>query len=225
MRTAIDLPAEAGEHVLLTAEPTDELEDVEPTSVDAEIDQLRRGRGQHATIFNGTYLSVRAQAGRGRETSYWLNLAFVDPAPVRRAGRLRVTVALACAAPVAGMVLALLAPGIPSDLVWRLGPPAAIAALIAGLVLAIRDYRSVLVYCTRHGRVPVLRLGRALPDRRRARRFLDRLAAASERARRDAPAASYLRDEMREHRRLLDQGVLDATQFEAARAAILRAHG
>jgi hypothetical protein len=37
--------------------------------------------------------------------------------------------------------------------------------------------------------------------------------------------AHYLRDEMREHRRLLEQGVMQPEKFELAKVLILRAHG
>lgn len=49
--------------------------------------------------------------------------------------------------------------------------------------------------------------------------------AAGDRAVRRQTHGSYRRDEMKEHRRLQNAGVLNEKQFQAARGLILRAHG
>jgi hypothetical protein len=72
-----------------------------------------------------------------------------------------------------------------------------------------------------------LEISRSRPDRRRPRAFIERLKMAIRQAQLDGPPvqAHYLRDEMREHRRLLEQGVMQPEKFELAKILILRAHG
>ena len=213
--------------MLLPSDPLDELEDVEPTSIDAELEQRSRGGRRNAAIFNRHYLTVQ---WRGRGTpggEYWLNLAFLDPTPVRRAVRLRLWAAAACALPVAAVVLILIMAKPPAGLVWTLVIPGGLLAVVGGLALALHAYFDELVFCTRHGRMPVLWLRRGRPDRTSVGEFLDRLEAASAEARENhgGSRGDFLRDEMKEHRRLCDQGAFGSREFEAARASILRAHG
>lgn len=218
----------AHEHVYLVADDPDMFEDVEPTSIDAELTQSGGGRRQNTAIFNGTYLEVRTRPKRGDEQWYWLNLAFVDPQPVRRPERLRLSASAACALPTAAVVLLLLLADLPTATVWTRVLPLALLALLAGLGLALFAYFDERVYCTRHGRARVLRLVGRGSDRRRLRAFVQRLESATGQGRgryTDATPGLYLRDEMREHRRLLEHGVLTPEQFERARAEILRAHG
>lgn len=93
--------------------------------------------------------------------------------------------------------------------------------------LAARLACGRLVFCTRHGRVPVLRLMRREPDRGQVKSFLAALEEAVHRAAAARPGSHgrLLRDEMKEHRRLLEAGVLQPHDFEAAKARILHAHG
>jgi hypothetical protein len=215
------------EHVLLPSDPLDELEEVEPTSIDARLEQRGRGVDRSATIFNRHYLTVRS-CGRGASgREYWLNLAFLDPTPVRRADRLRLTAAAACALPVAAVVFILILAQPPARLTWTLILPGGLLAVVGGLALALHGYFDELGFCTRHGRRPVLWLRRSRPDRGSVRTFLDRLRAAAAEAREHhgGSRGDFLRDEMKEHRRLLDQGAFGPREFEAARASILRAHG
>jgi hypothetical protein len=227
MYHAYDVPSATCEHVTLPSDPLDLPEEVEPSTIDAEIEHERGGVSQRTTIFNGAYLSVGTRCRHGSERWYWLNLAFLDATPVRRADRLRVTAAVACALPVAAVVALLLITDPAAERLWSLYVPGAGSCMALGLGLALHDYFDRLVFCTRHGRVPVLTLRRSRPDTRSVREFLDRLDGAVSRVHRERAGARgpYLRDEMKEHRRLLEQGVMSADDFESARASILRAHG
>jgi hypothetical protein len=227
MYHAYDIPSGPQEHVLLPSEYLDAPEEVEPSTVDAEIEHESRGVSHRATIFNGAYLGVRTRCRRGSERWYWLNLAFLDPTPGRRAQRLRLTAATACALPVAAFVALLFGASPSAEQLWSLYVPATLSATALGLYLALHDYFEELVFCTRHGRVPVLRLRRSRPDTRSVRDFLDQLDRTIARAHRERAGArgAYLRDEMKEHRRLLEQGIMSPAEFESARASILCAHG
>jgi hypothetical protein len=211
------------EHIFLTS---DDLEDVEPGTINAALEQSHGGVHSTLVIFNGTYLGVRTNTS-GATREYWLNLAFLDPQPVREVSRPWPAIAGVTAALAACVLVAYFGAAAP-----RLAWPAAVVAmaLAAVLLTLVRSlYRSslTLVYCTRHGRMPVLQVFRHKPDRPRLKEFIDGMAQAVEEALAERPASrsQYLRDEMREHRRLLAQGVLTARQFEIAKTLILRQHG
>lgn len=209
-----DATAERHEHVFFTS---DDLEEVVPNTFSAEL--VQPGVGLRLRIFNGTYLAVESWRGRGE---YWLNLAFLDPAPERRVHPL--ARGFVAAPAVLGAVLLIVT--------FLLGPAwwKVAAAVITLLLLAVgyAMYRSCekLVFRTRYGRMPVLRISRHQPDRVRLSAFLARLerAIGTAVAERMTTRSQYLRDEMREHRRLLSQGVLKPHQFEAAKTLILGAH-
>ena len=221
LQPALSVSAAEYEHVYLASE---ELEDVQPTTTQAELEQSGSRQRKRVVIFNGTYLGVHASGTTAGPRSYWLNLAFLDPKPVMQPDRVWLGVA-------AGGAVLSIAAGL-TYVVAQLSGAWALALLplpvLTVLSLGIALYRSfhTLVYFTLHGRVPVLRLIRGRPDKRRFKAFLDELRRAVGRAlvKRGGTRRDYLRDEMKEHRRLLKQGVLAAPQFEVAQALILRAH-
>jgi hypothetical protein len=217
------------EHICLSAEDSLEPEEATvrtPSRIEAELRQQRRGRTESALIFDGRYLGVRTEGPGAGPCWYWLHLAFVDPQPIRRAERLRRAVVAALVAPAGGALLAVAVAGSLSGPTAAVALPAAALLSLAGLACATFDYLDQWVFCTRHGRVPVLRVARLRAERRGLRRFLDRLEDGADAAWRQAAGAraALLRDEMRAHRRLLQEGVLAQREFDAARAAILRAH-
>lgn len=230
MREAAAPPDGDYEHICLGAEESlepDEATVRTPSRIEAELRQARRGRTESALIFDGHYLGVRKK-GRGADPDwYWLHLAFVDPQPIRRTGRLRRAVVAALVAPAGTALLAVALAGSLTGLTAAIALPVAALLSLAGLAYAIFDYLDHWIFCTRHGRTPVLRIARLRADRRGLRRFLDRLEDGASAAwhQSSGARAELLRDEMRAHRRLLQEGVLAQQDFDAARAAILRAHG
>jgi hypothetical protein len=203
------------EHVFFTSE---DIEEVVPNTFNAEL--VQPGAGLRLQVFNGTYLTVES---RRHHTEYWLNLAFVDPAPERRMNPLAKSFLVAPA--MLGGTLLVGAATLGQSWAMSAAAAATLALMAAGFV----HYRSCekLVFRTRHGRMPVLRISRHQPNRKELRAFLGRLerAIGTAVAERSPTRAQYLRDEMREHRRLLSEGILKPHQFEAAKRAILGAHG
>lgn len=230
MHEAAAAPDGDYEHICLSAgeslEP-DEATARTPSRIEAELRQARRGRTESALIFDGRYFGVRTE-GRGADPDwYWLHLAFVDPRPVRRTRRLRRAVVAALVAPAGTALLAVAMAGSLTGLTAAIALPVAALLSLAVLAYAVFDYFDQWIFCTRHGRAPVLRVARLRADRRGLRRFLDRLEDGASAACHQFEGArtELLRDEMRAHRRLLQEGVLAQQDFDAARAAILRAHG
>lgn len=215
----------AYEYVYLTS---DELEEVVPATIDATLKQSSTDIRSSIRIFNGSYLGVRREGHRREPGDYWINLAFLDPRPTRRADRFW-SISCALFAAVTACTLAVIylqAVTMPGTALTVTVGALSSAALASG-ILAIRHYGSKLIFLTRHGRAPVLWLSVNKPDRRRVREFIRAIHAAIARAtadRADLPRGHLLRDEMREHRRLQNAGVLDERQFQIARRLILEAH-
>jgi hypothetical protein len=216
------------EHVCLASEEAEEPAPGFPAgAVVAELEQSAGGLARQLTIFERNRLGVRIRRPSGRLEQYWLNLAFLDPRPVRAASR-EWWVAGGLLAGI-GLVQLLLARY--SLVSWSLEWLAVACALLASgafaLAVAARRRFGRLVFRTRHGRVPILELAHGASDRRRLAGFVALLQASIRAAanRRETGRTELLRNEMHEHRRLLEAGVLQAGEFEQARARILRAHG
>ena len=216
--------AQGHEHVCLAS---DDLEDVAPTSINDELIQASADGCLELRIFNGAYASVRRQSARSKATDYWLNLAFLDPEPVRLRDRLWPGIAcasgvLACAALVAAKS------GIYADfgLVLKLAVPAALLAMAVSTGIGLHHFWNRIYFVTRHGRVPVLRLAANRPDRHQVKRFVGQIGTVARAAhhQRAAVRSHYLRDGMKEHRRLHEAGVLAEADYEAAKARVLAAH-
>jgi hypothetical protein len=200
-----------------------------PATGAAELTQAHPRLHRRAVIFDGTFLGVCTRRS-GASTEYWLNLAFVDPKPVRRLNRLWWNLGLGLTL-LSGAAFALhFHPAAGMSQGWGQGWAAVLllgpAAALLSLAVAIHRYFDRLEFLTRHGRVPILRIFRSKSGRSETARFVDLLGIASARALAlRAPARSqFLRDELQEHRRLHQQGAFTVKQFEAAKASILRQH-
>jgi len=207
---------------------SDELEEVVPATIDAELEQPGSNSCHRFTIFNGSYLGVSRKGKCHEPRAYWINLAFLDPTPVRHVGQFwsMTTIVLAMVT-AAALVTKYSQPAIPVPLLSAGAVAVLCAATVATFVLALRPSYDRISFCTRHGRSPVLSLAAGRPDRRRVQLFIRRIQAAIDHAnaeRCDDARTHFLRDEMKEHRRLQNAGVLDERQFLIARRLILEAH-
>jgi len=210
-----------GEHILLESEQEHTVPDPRgPRRRNARVDvpdRIRR-RVLRLEVIDYFYLTVRVQRSQSVIAEYVLDLRFVDPS-VRMSRHIATrwlvaTLVLAALAVAFGMCNWLLACLIASTL-----------TVGAGLVCAYRTTETLAVFSL-HGRARLLEytgtfgLGRAL------RPFLIKLSAhlcITIAARRPSKAL-HLRDEMREHARLHEAGVLSTLEYEASKARILAAH-
>jgi len=210
-----------GEHILLESEQEHTVPDPRgPRRRHARVDvpdRIRR-RVLRLEIIDYFYLTVRVQRSQSVMAEYVLDLRFVDPS-VRMSRHIATrwliaTLVLAALAVAFGMCNWLVACLIASTL-----------AVGAGFVCAYRTTETLAVFSL-HGRATLLEhtgtfgLGRAL------RPFLVKLSAhlrIAIAARRPSTAL-HLRDEMREHARLHEAGVLSKLEYEAGKARILAAH-
>lgn len=181
----------------------------------------------HFRIFNDHNIEVSTSGVFRPVRHYQLDCAFLDPNPVRR---LRID--WWCA----GMCLVLLtalavltwqAPhlSVAKHVVWISG---SLLLLGASLSLGICLFRSRdrVVFYTRHGRAPLLKLLNRNPTATQLQDFVSDISRRIEQARANQDGkAEFLSAELREHRRLKDQGILTAQAYEVVKMRLLRAHG
>jgi hypothetical protein len=218
------------EHILLESEVREVPAPGRARKVHAALhcyDRLRQ-RGLELAIIDYYYLAVRTgRAGSLRE--YVLDLRFIDSSLGRTKhfpGRcVAVTLALAMAAGFSAYHIG------SSTVPWwhHQWLPMCVATFAstacACLVCAWRMTETLALHSI-HGRATLLEFTGGLGTLRKAHQFTRKLAAHIQLAiaARRSSAAEHLRDEMREHFRLKETGVLSQEQYEASKARILARH-
>jgi hypothetical protein len=188
-----------------------------------------RRRASELALIDYCYLSVRTWRSRSLDAQYVLDLRFVDPA--LRLSRHVAWRFLTASAVVTVLVVAVAwRISVSSTPWWRHEWLPLLAGLFglavcAGLVGLYRTTKT-LVLVSVCGRARLLELTGGVGSFRAIRRFSRTLAAhlriASARRRRSR--AEHLRDEMREHLRLKEAGVLSEKEYEISKARILARH-
>ncbi|HEU5136927.1 MAG TPA: hypothetical protein VFU13_17395 [Steroidobacteraceae bacterium] len=218
-----------GEYVVLESDEQHTVPDPHrPRRRHARVDVPDRFRRRvlSLAIIDYFYLVVCVQRAQSVSAEYVLDLRFVDPS-VRRSRHvatwwLIATLVLVALAVASGLRVQ----GSAAPVDWLVACLiASTLAVAAGFVCAYRTTETLAVFSI-HGRARLfehtgmLGLGRAL------RPFLVKLAAhvrIAAAARRPSKAL-HLRDEMREHARLHETGVLSKREYEAGKVRILAEH-
>jgi hypothetical protein len=217
------------EHILLESDVRQVPDPRDARTVHARIEfrsRLRR-RVVKLEIIDYYYLSVRSHS-RAVLREYVLDLRFVDaPRWLRHISWRWIALSL---------VLIVLASGIasridPSATPWwqhgwlRAGVIAVVAWAFATLVGVYRTTETVGLFST-HGAARFLECTGGLGTFHDFRGFMAKLAAHIRLASgaRRSTKAEHLRDEMREHLRLKEIGVLSAAEYETAKMRILGQH-
>jgi hypothetical protein len=221
----------AAEHIVLESD-------------EREVPQLRTQRRVHATvlcrsrlqrrslnlsIIDYYYLGVCMVQRAAAPREYVLDLRFVDPAfaLTRRVPWRCIWTALALTAAASGAALWFVAE---TDAGRRHLAALISAALGGGVALAYLAIATRLVETVAlrsvHGRAAVLEYRGGAGTLRRVRPFMRKLAAHVQlaAAARRATMAEHLRDELREHYRLKEAGVLAAEVYDACKSRILARH-
>jgi hypothetical protein len=218
----------ASEHILLES---DERRVPHPRSsrkrhARIELQSRLRRRALHLELIDYYYLVVRLYRSRSVAAEYVLDLRFVDAALgssrhfasrwllatlvlVALAGAIALRVASSTAA-----TAWLAACGIVSAL-----------AIAAALICLYRTTETISLYSA-HGRAKLFEFTSGLGAKRAFKPFTGKLAAHIQLAvaGRRPIRSEHLRDEMREHFRLREHGVLSAEEYEASKARILAEH-
>jgi hypothetical protein len=188
-------------------------------------DRFRR-RVLTLTIIDYFYLTVRVHRSQSVLAEYVLDLRFVDPS-VRRSRHIATRWLVATLVLVAlAVAIGLRVQGSAAPGNWLVACLIASAlAVAAGFVCAYRTTETVAVFSI-HGRARLFEHTGMLGMSRALRPFLIKLSAhmrIAAAARRPSKAL-HLRDEMREHARLHETGVLSKLEYEAGKVRILAEH-
>ncbi len=222
------------EEIQLTASvvPTeDSAPEARAVQIRFDLVQRNPGRGiyRQFAICDDECLHILEQVGR-QKRRYRVNLAFLDAEPQKQFIIARLWIYLATAALCVTLVLTLLSPTtVGSELPIPLAPTAIVAGAFSIVFLLAFIYKSRLRLCyrTRHGELELAELLWGRPSRRRYHDFVARLSGAIRDAQRGytGSLANALAEELREHRRLQEIGVISSAAYEAAKQRILSSHG
>lgn len=182
---------------------------------------------QRLSVVEGNLIRVEQRRGKAW-ARFYVQPGFLDPTPERETHVPTWQIGVAGAAVVlAAMLIWQDGLGLVHSALQLAGVLTAVGLVGAGAAwLALRGYGRSIVFRTRHGRAPVIRMAESAPDATQCRQFLKALRTAVDRARSRLPGdrERFLVEELKEHRRLAETGGLDPAAYEAAKARILRSH-
>jgi len=221
----------ATEHILLESDEREvpALRTARTVHARLRIRNRVRRRTIELTLIDYFYLSVRTCRSSGAVSQYVLDLRFVDPAPQ-----------LSRHTPWRWMTTTAVLSGLTGAVAWRISSSSTLwwqhdwlpifGALLgltacAALVSVYRTTDTLTLFSV-CGRARLLRLTGHLDTVAAIRCFSQQLTAHLRiaTARRRSSRAEHLRDEMREHFRLKDAGVLSSDEYELSKGRILRRH-
>lgn len=220
---------QAIEHIVLEAETREVPQLQARRRVHASLrcrSRLRR-RSLQLSIIDYFYLGIRVGQSGAAAREYVLDLRFVDPsfALTRHIPWRCIWTALALTAATGAGAMWYAEETASRPLAAEVSATLFVGATLAYLAVAVRLVETVALHSL-HGRVPVLEYRGGAGTLRRIRPFMSklgahvRLAAAARRSTR----VEHLRDELREHYRLKEAGVLAGETYDASKARILAQH-
>jgi hypothetical protein len=188
-----------------------------------------RGCETQISILEDHYLSVRTVRPRAAVKSYEIDLRFANAKPVliRHVSWFWLALAVSLAL-LGGLALWLLWPSTRSgwlDPIVHVALATEAAAFGAAFMFLRRTMES-LQFTSAHGAVTLVSVTGGIGSARGGKAFFVDLIKSINAAKTARPQSrpQFLRDEMREHHRLRELGVLSEDQYEAAKARILAAH-
>jgi hypothetical protein len=188
---------------------------------------LLKSYSAHFTLFDGHFVSVYIKTAFSKPKKYWIDLAYLEPAPRRvfKVDRLYfyITAVFSVAAAVFMLINTFLdEPGrfLPVNIGLICG------ALISFLLLIYRS-KDRLVFFTRYGRVNWLEFLINKPSRGAYKEFIEKLISVNHAVsgHQSPRHEQRLSAELHEHRRLRDSGVLPPKVYEDVKRRFLGQHG
>jgi hypothetical protein len=235
-------PFVSGGHTVLSARAEHISIEAEPDTVAAPTPHRRRkvrssyllksrlrGCETEVSILEDHYATVRTVRPDAQPRKYEFDLRFANPKPVRVR-----SISWLWLASSSGLAL-LAAGGLWAT--WESGAerwssPVFLAAALAllacpgALIMFLRRTVETLEFTSVHGGATLVSVAGGIGSARTGKRFFIELIKNinAAKALRPQPRAQFLRDEMREHHRLRELGVLSEEQYEQSKARILAAH-
>jgi hypothetical protein len=192
----------------------------ETLAVLEQANRMRRCRSEFALLSNHQ-LSVRTQGVMQNSRDYTIDIGILDPQPKRL-----LKVCWSHLLPGAGLGGAA---GFLSftDLALQATQLPLILGVCAALILILGIYRSHdrLVFYSQYGRVPLVILFNRLPDQDTLNTFIAALARSIKDARAQAGDTNQtLSQELKAHRRLMEEGMISSRRYDIAKRRILGQH-
>jgi len=228
-------PAARGssEHISLESEPVVAAAPKRPQSHKIRstytLNSRLRGCTNQISILDDHFLSVKCSRPDSEVQTYVFDLRFANPKPVRvrRISWLWLALSLVLTvAAVAGIWIG--ASG--QDSTWQsaiaLGTAVTLVGGLAAFVMFLRCTTESLEFISVHGDATLVRITGGIGSARAGKKFFVELIKNINAAKtaRHQQKQQWLRDEMREHHRLKELGVLTEEQYEASKTRILAAH-
>lgn len=205
------------------------MDDVIPRTHLIELSQvsLLKSYSAHFTLFDGHFVSVYIKTAFSKPKKYWIDLAFLEPAPRRvfKIDRLffYITGAFSVTAALFMLINTFL------DEPWKFLPVniALICGALISFLLLIYRSKDRLVFFTRYGRINWLEFLINKPSRGAYKEFIDKLISVNHAVsgRQSQRHEQRLSAELHEHRRLRDAGVLPPEVYEDVKRRFLGQHG
>lgn len=187
-----------------------------------------RGCVTELSIFDGFYLGVRTARPDSEPRRYQFDLRYADPKParVRHVSWTWLIVSIGLALMGAGAVASALPSDSPSTSTGLIGGAIALCVSIGALLLFLRRTTESLEFRSAHGGATLVSVTGGIGSARNGKKFFIELIKSINAAKlaRAQPKPQFLRDEMREHHRLRELGVLSEQQYEQSKARILAEH-
>jgi len=194
-----------------------------------QLHSRARGSITRIAILEGHFVNVNVRRRRAQEQEHNVDLRFVDPRPagIRKVGWPWMYVAIALTLlTVAASVFAVQF-ATPAARLWAV--PVAIVlgtCTISSYLLCLYFTTESMVFVSTHGRARLIVITGGLGTTRAARKCAVDIVKHINLARKQSKQTKqmFLRDEMREHGRLHEQGALTYEQYEDAKSRILKSH-
>ena len=233
MRPATHDAAPPSEHISLESEPevaaAPKRAPVHKIRSTYKLDSWLRGCTNEVSILENHFLSVNCGRPNTPARPYVLDLRFVNAKPLR-ARRiswlwLAITLTLIIVAS-AAMWMSVSAGGFNLRSPALLGGGATLLTGLAALAMFLRCTTESLQFTSVHGQATLVSITGGMGSARTGKKFFVELIKNINAAKnaRQQPKQQWLRDEMREHHRLRELGILSEEQYEASKARILAAH-
>lgn len=195
-----------------------------------ELGEDERNATSAICILRDQFVAIETVDADLAHRQYTVDLRYVDPRPagIRKVAWpwLYVAIGLAALAAIAGTLYSF-APAFAQS-IGGLYTAIGLGVLsVAGFVLSYRFSREFVVFVSVHGRARLITIRGGLGTIRRVQPCTAEIIKHTKTARLQAasqPKQAFLRDEMREHSRLRDQGVINEQEYASARTRILGAH-
>ncbi len=218
-------------HLTASALPDEPpVSDAPPVRLRFDLVQKNPSRGifRQFAVGSDERLHVSEQIRR-QQRSYQVGLAYLNPEPVRHLIIAKAWGYFAAACLLGAIVLGVIGnTSLGARLPVPLFPGVILCIAFAIVCLLGMFYRSRLLlhYRTRYGQLNLVELLWGRPSRHQYHDFVARLSGAIREAQRNHEGGleRLLADELREHRRLQENGIVDAPSYEAAKQRILAAH-